>query len=96
MMYSDHLCFTPAITQPPETKKLGALQRFITNAIIWPKQNWSPARTGRLLAKSICSSFSPGFLHSLELGLELFARVFVIDAWREPNVIERRSAIGVG
>jgi hypothetical protein len=34
---------------------------------IWPKQNWSPARTGRLLAKSICSSFSPGFLHSLEL-----------------------------
>lgn len=24
----------------------------------WPKQNWSPARTGRPSAKSICSSFS--------------------------------------
>ena len=24
----------------------------------WPKQNWSPARTGRPPAKSICSSFS--------------------------------------
>ena len=32
---------------------------------------------------------------SIELGLEFFTRVFVVDAGREPNVIERQSAIGV-
>src|SRR6266545_8133115 len=32
----------------------------------------------------------------LELGLELFARVFIVDAGREPNVIKGRSAIGFG
>jgi hypothetical protein len=40
-------------------------------------------------------SRSLGFLHSIELGLELFARVFVVDAGREPNVIKRKPAIGI-
>src|SRR5919109_267727 len=30
----------------------------------------------------------------LELGFELFARVFVVDACREPNIIKGQSAIG--
>src|SRR5437867_40056 len=32
----------------------------------------------------------------LELGFELFARVFVVDACREPNEIKGQSAIGIG
>ena len=31
-----------------------------------------------------------------ELGFELFARVFVVHARREPNVIKGQSAIGIG
>jgi len=27
MIYSDHVCFTPAIPQPPEIKKLGRARR---------------------------------------------------------------------
>ena len=30
----------------------------------------------------------------VELGFELFARVFIVDAWREPNVIKGQSTIG--
>src|ERR1044071_9095368 len=40
-------------------------------------------------------SRSLGFLHALELGLELFTRVFVVDTRREPNVIERQLLVGV-
>jgi hypothetical protein len=43
------------------------------------------ARVGRLLVS----------LQAIELGLELFTGVYVVDAGREPDVIERKSVIGV-
>jgi hypothetical protein len=78
-----------------ETVFLIVFAKFSDRNRIWPKQNWSSARSGRLLAKWICSSFSLGFPQAIELGLKLFTSVFVVDAGREPKVIERQSAIGV-